>query len=147
MYVAALYENNLENNIDGISTQSIATIVSQLQFSEDIPDQRININSPGHIVAYSKNLIPIVAAVVIALCSNAAIADPSAPPTIEIVNSADDSTASKECQADVKNEVLEDLKVMGYERWQELCGLEENTRKRTGLSAHADAFSSLEKMP
>ena len=148
LYTAALFENNSEQNIDDIANKAIAVVASSIEFSTDIPDQRISINSPGHISVYSKNIIPIVAAVFICLASAHSdtafgAAAQAKVSEIEIVNSADKSSVSNECTADVSQEVINDLNAMGYSRWQELCQIEEQARKRTQLSSGMSSVSAL----
>lgn len=135
LYTAALHEAREEDNIDEVGKQPIWSVVAGIEFSDDIPDQRISINSPGHIVVYSKNIIPIVAAVMIALSASGATAADLQTAGIVIENSADKSQASRECVADVNAEVIDDLTAMGYNRWKELCQIAEQQRKRTELSS------------
>lgn len=132
LYVASLHEAKAEGNIKDIARKSIAVVASQIDFSEDIPDQRISINSPGHIVVYAKNIIPLIAGVMMAL-SAAAGGEDIRGADIEILNSLDDGQVSRECISDIQSEVSEDIDVMGYARWQELCTIEMQARKRTKI--------------
>lgn len=142
LYAAALHENNQEGNISDIANKAISVVVSELNFSEDIPDQRIYINSPGHIVVYSKNIIPLVAGVFMALAVLTVSTPGIAAAEIVIENSVDNTQISKECVSDIKQEVDDDMKAMGYQRWQELCTIEAQARKRTEISSGIDARSS-----
>lgn len=142
LYAAALHENNQEDNIKDIATTAISIVVSQLNFSEDIPDQRISINSPGHIVVYSKNIIPLVAGVFMALSVLSSSATDIHKIPIVIENSADSGQISSECVSDIQQEVMEDMVAMGYQRWQELCTIEAQARKRTQISSGVEAKRS-----
>lgn len=137
LYTSALHENLNENNID-VSTNSISVIASQIEYSEDIPELKMNINSPGHIVVLSDNIIPLVTGVLIALAAATNAAGDTAMPSVKIVNSADQGPFALECVADVQAEAMQDLRAMGYPRWQELCMIEQQARKRTGLSSGMD---------
>jgi len=133
LYVAALHENSAENNIQDLRSTPLSVIASSIEYSEDIPDLRISIHSPGFIVLYSKNLIPILTGVMMALASSTgdlAAADGS---SLRVINSVDASVSSVECQADIQAEATADLIAMGYARWQELCAIEAQARQRTGI--------------
>lgn len=142
LYAAALHENRQEDNIKDIAKRAISVVVSELDFSQDIPDQRISINSPGHIVVYSKNIIPIIAGVFMALAVLTSTTSKISADDVVIENSVDRSQISQECISDVKQEVVDDLKAMGYQRWQELCTIEAQARKRTQISSGMDARST-----
>lgn len=137
LYITALYARSHDKTLANIENKTISDLVREIQRSEIIPDLRININSPGYIVSYAKTLTPIIAAVLIALSAGEALTDAGEiiAPQIQIINSADDSQAAQECQADVQREVLEDLKAMGYERWQEICKSAQLIRGHTGLTS------------
>ncbi|TPL51616.1 hypothetical protein [Mesorhizobium sp. B2-4-6] len=142
LYAAALHENNQEGNIKNVKSTSISVVVSKLDFSQDIPDQRISINSPGHIVVYSKNIIPLVAGVFMALSAALASAGDLSTTKIVIENSTDSGQISQECVSDIQQEVMDDMVAMGYQRWQELCTIEAQARKRTQISSGVEAKSS-----
>ncbi|PQZ26176.1 hypothetical protein CQZ93_19610 [Ochrobactrum vermis] len=136
LYITALHEAKNDENIKDISSKPISEVVSEIDFSDDIPDQRIAINSPGHIVIYAKNIIPLLTAVMIAMASVNAQAGSKLPPDeIVITNSVDQSSLSKQCIAEVAEEATYEIDAMGYQRWQELCKIEQAQRKRTGLSS------------
>jgi hypothetical protein len=133
MYTAALHGLRMEGALDDISKHSIAGLASSIGYSNDIPDQSVEINSPGHIVVYAKNIIPIVVASMIAISATVGVGAQNA--NIVVTNSVDSSALSQECQVEVAAEVKEDLTAMGYDRWQELCQLEVQARQRSGLEA------------
>lgn len=138
LYVAALHEHRQEGNIKEIKNSSISLVVSKIEFSEDIPDQRISINSPGHIVVYSSNIIPLVAGVMMTLAAGGAgpaDAADGAPPQVLIENTADPSHVSIECVSDIQNEVVDDMTAMGYDTWRELCMIYRQAQGRTQLDA------------
>ncbi len=136
LYITALHEAKNEGNITRISAKPISEVVSEIDFSDDIPDQRIVINSPGHIVIYAKNLIPLLTAVMIAMASaNAQAASDVPPDRIVITNSVDQGKLSKQCAADIEQEATFEIDAMGYQRWRELCKIEQAQRNRTGLTS------------
>lgn len=134
LYVAALYEFNRDNKSNIDVTRSIAMVASTVDMNEDIPDLRISIDSPGHIVIFNRNLIPLVAGVLMALSASVGAAEMTETLQIKVVNTSDNSAVSKECQADIGAEVVDDLKAMGYQRWQEMCEIEARARSRTNIN-------------
>jgi hypothetical protein len=130
LYATALYDNNQKTRHSDLSKTSLLDVVSHIEFSEEIPDQRIIIRSPGSIVLYSRNIVPLVAGVLIAL---SAVTAGEMPSTITIINSQDKSDASLQCQLGVQQEVISDLQMMGYARWVEWCKAEIEARKRTAI--------------
>jgi hypothetical protein len=131
LYTCALFENNHEENIENISDKSLLEVVSEIEFSADIPDQRIEIQSPGNIILYSRNIIPLVTGVLMMLSALAPAGE--VPKNIKIVNTADDGQTSKECEVDIAKEVETDLQLMGVQRWIEWCKAEKEARKRTEI--------------
>jgi hypothetical protein len=99
------------------------------QHMEYAPELVININSPGDISAYSKKIVPLVAAAMLALAlspqSAAAAAD------IHIVNSV---APADNCSVVVDSRVKDVINMYGYQRWQEQCRRLKGTRERTGLT-------------
>ncbi len=145
LYVAKLFEKSVEDGAINIAgSESIASVAASIESPEDVPDQRISISSPGFIVVYSKNIIPLVAGVLIALAATTGQA--LAPDQAEflILNSADGSALSAQCQADVHAEVMSDLVAMGYQHWQELCRIEQLARQRTQLNSGIGVMSKSE---
>lgn len=139
LYIAALHEGRETNNISNISSKSLSSIVSELAYSEDIPDQRISINSPGHIILYSRNIIPLVAGVFMTLAATPGLSSDLTTVNVLIKNSADNSRTAAECISDVQDEVMDDMTTMGYRRWQELCSVEAQARRRTQISSGMSA--------
>lgn len=146
LYTAALHESRHEANINDIASKAISVVVSELEFSQDIPDQRISINSPGHIVVYAKNIIPLVAGVLMTIAAATGSIGEGIGKYAEIVieNSADRGQVSSQCVSDIQQEVIGDMVAMGYQRWQELCMIEEQARKRTQISSGIAAKPSSE---
>jgi hypothetical protein len=140
LYSSALFENTQEDNINNFSDKAISVVVSEIVFSEDIPDQRIVINSPGTIILYGKNIVPLLSAVLLTIAASTLELDANSP-NISIVNSADTAALSKTCEAEIAAEVLDDIKVMGFARWQELCKIAAEARKRTGINPGMNATS------
>jgi hypothetical protein len=129
LYTAALYAANQEGKITDVGSQPISIVAAGIEFSGDIPDQRIFISSPGNIFSYAKNVVPLIAGALISLSATVGVDAHGAE--LLIVNSADQSDISKQCQADIAAEVMDDMKAMGYDRWKELCAVELRARQRT----------------
>lgn len=119
---------------DSLQSLPFSEIVDRAAETEDMPDQRIAISSPGHMVLYKKSLVPIVAAALISTALISGAGDSIAQtPTVEIVNSADDSEAADLCNVDVAAEVNGELQAMGFTKWQELCMIAARSRIRAGV--------------
>jgi hypothetical protein len=141
LYASALFENSNDENIFNFSGKSISLVVSEISDSQDIPDQRIVISSPGYIVLYASNIVPLLSAVLIA---SSAIpgAGRSQPSDIVVTNSADSGTLARQCLGEIAREVSSDLRIMGFARWQELCKITTEAKKRTGLNSGMIATQS-----
>ncbi len=131
LYVAALHENTMDENIQRISERSLASVAGSISTDSDIPLQRISIASPGHIVLYAKNVIPIIAGAVMVLATSAGPSLADGGNGFKVINSIDNSEVSKACQIDIHAEISDDIIAMGYKRWQELCELQEQNKART----------------
>ena len=132
LYVAALHENYHESNIKDFALKSISDVVAHISFSDDIPELRVVIQSPGFIVIDAKNVIPIIASIFMTIGTGGGAC--AEPPSAKIVNSADQSALSKQCVGDIEMEVNQDIEMMGYKRWQELCRAEREARQRALLN-------------
>jgi hypothetical protein len=69
LYVSALYGASNGKLSSGAVSGSISQAIANLQFSQEIPFQRIQIQSKGSIVLYSKNIVPLVIGILIAMSS------------------------------------------------------------------------------
>jgi hypothetical protein len=136
LYPVALRESAYIEEMDEFNPEDpISVTISKIKFFDEIPDQRISISSPGHIVVYARNLLPLIIGVMISTAAAVPVDAVSKPlPKVVVVNSADQSSTSKKCQSDVAAEVDSDINAMGYSRWRELCLIEFEARKRTDLS-------------
>ncbi|MGL3106585.1 hypothetical protein [Bradyrhizobium sp. BR 1432] len=114
-------------------------IIDLLTDHSYIPDLSVNINSPGSLTLSCQRTVPLVVAALIALSSLGAMASWTAAQaeTITIKNSA--APAGDSCTADVAQETLEQLKLMGYARWQNLCKKIAETKVNTGLKEQSSA--------
>ena len=131
LYTTALFAaRNTAVPID-VENRTVTDVVSSIDFSEDIPGQRIQIESPGNIVLYGINIIPLVTGVLMSLA--AAVGPEAIDSQLVIDNSSDNSHISAQCTADIQQEVLNDLNAMGYARWQEVCLIEARARERTNV--------------
>jgi hypothetical protein len=129
LYTTALYAARRDEKLKALLGQSVSMVASQIEFSGDIPDQRVFISSPGNIFSYAKNLVPLIAGALITM--SATVGPDAFGANIKVVNSVDSSEISQVCQADISAEVMEDMNAMGYARWQELCIIEMRARQRT----------------
>ncbi len=135
LFITALHGNHNTSNALDLNDKTILSIVSEVTHSSDAPDQRIEIQSPGRIILYGQNLIPLALAIFFALAPEWGFAEDGVLDDIEIINSLDNSTIAKTCNADIKQEVLEDLKMMGYQKWKELCIIKNSVTNSTGLNS------------
>jgi hypothetical protein len=119
--------------------QSIGDLVARLSNPAYIPDLQVNINSPGSLVLSCAKLVPFVVSAILALSLLGAETTWSAAAAdqIQVINS--EAPNDDECTLKVADEVKEQLKMMGMERWQELCKKAQQLRQRTGLEEKSKA--------
>lgn len=140
--VAALSQQ-IETNQTALKTLDKSAgwdaVIDLLSDPSYIPDLSVNINSPGSLTLSCRRIVPLVAAALIALAAVGAQAtwDAAQAGTIKIENSS--APANDQCSADVAAETLEQLKMMGLERWKSLCKKVEETKKGTGLKEQSKA--------
>lgn len=134
--IAALSQQ-IETNQDSLKTIDKSagwdSVIDLLSDPSYIPDLSVNINSPGSLTLSCRRIVPLIAAALIALAAVGAQAtwDAAQAGTIKIENSS--APANDQCSADVADETLEQLKMMGFDRWKSLCKKVEETKKSTGL--------------
>ena len=108
-----------------------------------IPDQTININSPGIVVLYNKAVVPIFVAAMLALATSAPLADSA---SISVENSgelpatssgsqATDDSPTDPCVAKIDVQVRGSIDAMGHQRWLEVCEEAKRVQKQTGLKS------------
>ncbi len=119
--VAALSEREEVTDLftDGKSIYDIAASVSQSDAI--IPEQITNIRSPGYTMLRSKNLSPLVIAVLfsLALGVGSELYAKDGPKQINVINSLERSEET--CNPDVEEAVMKTLRIMGIDRWREAC--------------------------
>ena len=145
LYMSALHSIDDHQKRTHISEFTIPDIVLRNMDHSGIPNQRISIHSPGYIVLFARNIIPIVTGAIMSLSSAAGSEVNPSEIQLEIKNSVEASDQSDVCVANVEKEVYDDLIAMGYLRWQELCRLEERARSRTQVDSGMLA-KSVDKM-
>lgn len=114
-------------------------IIDLLSDPAYIPDLSVNINSPGSLTLSCRRVVPLVVAALVALSALGAQATWNAvqAQTLKIENSQ--APSGDACTAKVAEETLEQLKLMGYARWQNLCKKIAETKANTGLKEHSKA--------
>jgi len=118
---------------------------SVLSFSEgafavkpaNAPELYTNVNSPGGISLKSSLITPIV---ISALFTLAVVVGPEAQILAEqaqlvVTNSA--AAAGDPCVAEVNNQVITQLRLLGYDRWLEACNFARDAANATGLESEA----------
>jgi hypothetical protein len=123
-----------------IGAKTLDDIIDLLSDDAYVPVLSININSPGSLVLSCAKVVPLVAAGVLALSLLGA--EPTwqavAQDKVTIKNS---QTPDKDdpCTAQVALEILGQIKLMGYERWQETCKKAQQLQKNNGLNGNSKA--------
>ncbi len=102
------------------------------------PDLYTNVNSPGGLSLKSAVVTPIVIAVMLAL---AVAVGPDAYAaahggTLTIGNSL--APAGDACVAQVNEQVMTQLQLLGYDAWAEACEVARKAAERTGISTTVD---------
>lgn len=141
--VAAISQQRNAGNPDGLKSIQAADgwdgIIDLLSDHSYIPDLSVNINSPGSLTLSCRRTVPLVVAALVALSAMGAKETWTAAEaqTLVVKNSA--APAGDSCTADVAEETLEQLKLMGYARWQNLCKKIAETKANTGLKEQSSA--------
>ena len=105
--------------------QALDLLAANIEYA---PELVININSPGDISAFSKNIAPLVAAALLQLALSPHSA--TAADKLHTINSV---APHDHCAAIIDERVKDMINTMGYARWQVLCGRLKGTGVRTGL--------------
>lgn len=117
-----------------LRSDSIYELIKRNIANSDPLDQRIEINSPGHIVLISKTAAPFCAAMILMLaCDNGAAQ--SKPLKVAVQNSQTSPQARRaaRCITDMENEIEKDLELMNQKQWKEACELGIGSNKNNGL--------------
>ncbi len=123
----------------GIASQSWDPFIALLTDHAYIPSLTININSPGSLALSCARLVPLVAAGLLALTDLGADATWHAATNDQLVIMNSDAPQRDPCTAQVEQEIREQLNLMGYERWTELCKRALELKKATGLKEKSKA--------
>lgn len=115
-------------------SDSIYQLIKKNADNFDPLDQRIDINSPGHIVLISKTAAPFFAAMILMLACDDGTTQ-SKPLKVSVHNShtSPQSRRSAKCITDMENEIEKDLELMNQKQWEEACELGLVSNKNNGL--------------
>jgi len=124
--VASISEQFNKHQVDqgteiDLTSKQINDIIELLTDSTYVPNLTVNINSPGSLVLSCTKVVPLVVAGLLALTTLSADTVWNAMAAQEIKVENTEAPANDACTADVGREVLQQIKMMGYERWQEMC--------------------------
>ena len=125
----ASFEEN-ETVADGELDFDAALSILQ-RYPEYAADLKININSPGDIAQRNSFISPLVSAVMLAAAISGA-SNAHAGEVRVINNGVQDQTSIH-----VDARVAETMRMMGYNRWQNLCAAMQSCHTRTGLKTPA----------
>ncbi len=125
------------NNITKTGTWD--DIIAHLTDKNYIPDLAVDISSPGTLKLTCRKAVPFVIQALIALTLLGADAVWEAAQAQQLTVQNSQAPAGDACSADVAKEVLEQLNMMGYARWQQMCKQAEALRKGTGLKEQSTA--------
>jgi hypothetical protein len=117
-----------------LSVKTLDDVIELLTDDAYVPVLSININSPGSLVLSCAKVVPLVVAGVLAL--SVLDADTTWQAVAQgsiVVQNSETPDPNDKCNAQVKTEVLEQLKLMGFERWKEMCQKAQQLQKDTGI--------------
>ncbi|MDF2366459.1 hypothetical protein [Sneathiella sp.] len=125
-------------NISISKTGNVASIkeAAFADLGDFSPNFKSNINSPGWISLSSSYIIPLTT---VALLGLAMSVGPDAVSLAEngnlaVINSS--GPADNECVAEVHTSVIEQLNLLGLDRWQEACEIFKSAAEETGLETN-----------
>jgi hypothetical protein len=122
-----------------LTTKQIDDIIELLTDRTYVPNLTVNINSPGSLVLSCAKVVPLVVAGLLALTTLSADTVWNALEAQEIKVKNTEAPTNDACTADVGSEVLQQLKMMGYDRWQEMCKKAQALRTHNGLQEKSRA--------
>ncbi|WP_373413724.1 hypothetical protein [Ensifer aridi] len=101
------------------------------------PHLAIDIQSPGILSIASQYITPLVASALLALALTIgpAAADESFLAALQIGNSA--APADDPCVVPVREQVITQMRLMGYDKWAPACELLREAAEKTGLQSEA----------
>jgi hypothetical protein len=102
------------------------------------PDLYTNVNSPGGLSLKSPLVTPIIIAVMFTLAVAVGVEAHAAAEagTLRFGNSL--SPAGDACVAEVSDQVITQLKLLGYDKWAEACEVARSAAEKTGISTTVD---------
>lgn len=131
---------NTEPDGSVVVAKNLDEIIALLTDDAYVPVLSININSPGSLALSCAKIVPLVVAGVLAL----AVLDPETTwkalaQNKVVVQNSESSSIGDKCTAQVGDEVLEQLKLMGYDRWKEVCKQVQQIQLSTGITGRSKA--------
>jgi len=114
-------------------------VIDLLTSDDYIPSLSVNINSPGSLVLSCAKVVPLVAAGVLALSVLGAEPTWEALAQGKVTVNNSEATKDDACTAKVAAEVIEQLKLMGLARWQEICKKAQQLHTHTGINGKSKA--------
>jgi hypothetical protein len=140
--IAAMSQLQAKGEKTPIETDGWDDIIAFLTDPNYIPDLAVNISSPGSVILSCRRAVPFVAQALLALAllGSDTVWDAVHAQQVKIENSR--ASAGDACTAAVATEVLEQINLMGYARWQRMCKQMQIVRDSTGLQGQSVAKSS-----
>lgn len=102
------------------------------------PDLFTNVNSPGGLSLKSLVITPIVIAAMLALAVTVGPEAVNAANSGQIVFGNSLAPDADQCAALVSEQVVTQLKLLGYDRWAEACSYAREAAERTGVNSNVD---------
>ena len=142
--VASISEQISKTHYDGaiaidLTTKQIDEIIELLTDNTYVPTLTVNINSPGSLVLSCAKVVPLVVAGLLALTTLDADTVWNAVEAQEVKVENTEAPPNDPCTANVGLEVLEQIRMMGYDRWQEMCKKIKALRMNNGLQGKSRA--------
>ncbi|QBX37206.1 hypothetical protein E4M02_02675 [Brevundimonas sp. S30B] len=110
----------------------MAAALEMLKAHRDlVPELTSNINSPGALRLFNKRMLPIAAALLLALATSGASISP-ATVDIKVVNSA--VAGDDPCALVVQEHVMAAVRLMDLDTWHQVCVQARDAAKSTGLA-------------
>ncbi|TAU80459.1 hypothetical protein ELI41_29575 (plasmid) [Rhizobium leguminosarum] len=98
------------------------------------PDLYTNVNSPGGLSLKSLIVTPIVIAVMLTLAISVGVEAYAAAEAGTLVFGNSQAPAGDQCTVEVSNQVVTQLRLLGYDRWSEACEVARSAAEKTGIS-------------
>ena len=142
--VASISEQISKTHYDGaiaidLTTKQIDEIIELLTDNTYVPTLTVNINSPGSLIFSCAKVVQLVVAGLLALTTLDADTVWNAVEAQEVKVENTEAPTNDPCTANVGLEVLEQIRMMGYDRWQEMCKKIKALRMNNGLQGKSRA--------